>query len=76
MFALCSFSVSSLSEKRFVTFKVVDALIYKGLQPRTPVVRRWEAWKSVIGYLAFALEVNNRQRLHWGSDRSAPYTEN
>jgi hypothetical protein len=49
MFALCSFSVSSLSEKRFVKFKIVNALIYKGLQPRTPVVRRWEAWKWVIG---------------------------
>jgi hypothetical protein len=41
--------VSSLSEKRFVKLKIVDVLIYKGLQPRIPVNRRWEAWKSVIG---------------------------
>jgi hypothetical protein len=33
-----------------VKFKIVNALIYKGLQPRTPVVRRWEAWKWVIGF--------------------------
>jgi hypothetical protein len=43
IFALFSFSLSSLSELRFVKFKIVDALIYKGLQPRTPVFRRWEA---------------------------------